>query len=223
MKRHLEYFRYVLRHKWFVFLACLRLGVPLWIAVIHDWSKFTNAEWSGYAHNFFNADGTRRDVRNPDGSYDPTKVKGDFLKAWHHHESNNKHHWGYWITFSTDAKRYGIQAHGDGYPLFLYDFVEQVRFENEIGDDSSAFVGGTNAVYNALVEIRDRLNRDSKVVALEIPEVYVREMIADWIGAGRAISGKDDARGWYEKNKDSIILHPNSRSLIEKLLGVSSI
>lgn len=223
MKRHFEYFKYVCRHKWFVFMACLKLGVPLWIAIIHDWSKFTPAEWNGYANNFFNADGTRRDVRKPDGSYDPTKIKGEFLKAWQHHESHNKHHWGYWITFSTDARRYEVQAHGDGYPLFLYDFVEQVRFDHEIDDDTSAFIGGTNTVYKTLIEIRDRLNRDSMVVALEMPEVYVREMVADWIGAGMAISGTSDPRIWYEKNKHSIILHSNSRKLIDELLGVSSI
>src|SRR5262245_10559087 len=168
MKRHIEYFKYVCRHKWFVFLACLQYKVPLWNAIIHDWTKFTPSEWGGYARNFFNSDGSRRNVRKSDGSYDPTKVSADFLKAWHHHESYNPHHWGYWITFSTDSQRYALQAHGDGYPLFLYDFKEQTRFENEIRDDGSFFVGGENQAYNILVEVRDRLNRDSMVVALEM-------------------------------------------------------
>src|SRR5690242_1427767 len=35
---------------------------------------------------------------------------------------------------------------------------------------------------------------------IEIPESFVREMVADWCGAGRAITGKWDIRDWYEKN-----------------------
>jgi hypothetical protein len=219
VKRHIEYFKYVCKHKWFVFLACVKLGVPIWNALIHDWSKFTPAEWNGYANSFFNNDGSRRDLKKPDGSYSLTKVKSEFTRAWHHHESHNPHHWGYWITFSADSKRYGIQSHGDGYPIFLYDFVENTRFEKEINDDGSFFVGGTNSAYNLLVEIRDRLNRDSKIVAVQMPEIYVREMVADWIGAGRAITGNRDPREWYEKNKETIILHSETKLLVEKLLS----
>jgi hypothetical protein len=53
---------------------------------------------------------------------------------------------------------------------------------------------------------------------LLMPEVYVREMVADWWGAGRAIFGKWDAPGWYEKNKDKMLLAPETRDLVEVLL-----
>lgn len=224
MKRHIEYFKYVIQHKWFVFLACLKLRVPLWTAIIHDWSKFTPSEWSGYANNFFKEDGTRR-KRNEFKTGFVTEqetrefIEMQFLKAWHHHESTNKHHWGYWLTLSSETERYVIQSHGTGYPLFLYDLVEKSRFNKEINDDGSFLVGGTNSAHDLLVEIRDRLNRDSRVVALEMPEVYVREMIADWVGAGRAIAGQKDPRDWYDKNKHSIVLHPRTSELVEKLLN----
>jgi hypothetical protein len=51
--------------------------------------------------------------------------------------------------------------------------------------------------------------------ALPIPTCYVREMVADWYGAGMAISGKNDVEGWYYKNKDKIILHPAARVEVE--------
>lgn len=35
----------ILKHKWFVLLAGLEVGVPLWRLIIHDWSKFTPAEF----------------------------------------------------------------------------------------------------------------------------------------------------------------------------------
>lgn len=54
--------------------------------------------------------------------------------------------------------------------------------------------------------------------ALRIPHKYVKEMVADWFGAGKAITGKWEAAEWYEKNKDKIILHPETRKEIEKLI-----
>jgi hypothetical protein len=37
---HWRYFTYLVRHKWFVFLAGRRTGVPPRRLLIHDWSKF---------------------------------------------------------------------------------------------------------------------------------------------------------------------------------------
>lgn len=55
--------------------------------------------------------------------------------------------------------------------------------------------------------------------ALEMPEKYVREMIADWIGAGLAITGRRDVADWYTKNKNKMRLHPNTRTLVETLIS----
>ena len=71
-------------------------------------------------------------------------------------------------------------------------------------------------------EVKERLNRDGFVVAIEMPETYVREMVAGWIGAGMAINGERDPRGWYEKNKADIVLHARSRKLAENLMGYRS-
>lgn len=56
---------------------------------------------------------------------------------------------------------------------------------------------------------------------LPIPEKYAREMVADWMGAGRAITGRwDDVKSWYRKNKTVIKIHPDTRVFIEKLIGL---
>lgn len=44
------------------------------------------------------------------------------------------------------------------------------------------------------------------------------EMLADWFGAGRAITGKWEVWDWYEKNKDIIKLHPATRGMVEHIL-----
>lgn len=50
---------------------------------------------------------------------------------------------------------------------------------------------------------------------IEIPERYIKEMVSDWIGAGIAITGKNDVLNWYEKNKDNIKLNLATRILVE--------
>ncbi len=160
MIRYIAYLKYVLKHKWYVFLACFKMRVPLWRAIIHDLSKFTLTEWRPYALQFFNADGTPRKVRDASGAYDPNAQSDDFKFAWLSHQ-RNKHHWEAWVSI------------GDG----------------------------------------------GNLTALPIPETYIREMIADWIGAGRAIAGQSNPIYWYEKNKDKIIVHCETRKLIEKFLG----
>lgn len=53
---------------------------------------------------------------------------------------------------------------------------------------------------------------------LPMPERYVREMVADWIGAGLAITGKLEVWQWYERNKGNMCLHHETRARVESLL-----
>jgi hypothetical protein len=61
---------------------------------------------------------------------------------------------------------------------------------------------------------------NGRAECLEMPRNYIKEMIADWIGAGIAITGKNDVLGWYDKNKDNMKLHPETRFLVEYYLGI---
>lgn len=92
--KHIRYLSYVLRHKWFVFVECCRLGIP-WRGFVHDLSKFGRREWGAYADHFYGAQkGAKRDKT---GYYKPTDT-GDraFDHAWLHHANRNDHHWQYW-------------------------------------------------------------------------------------------------------------------------------
>lgn len=153
MRRHLAYLNYVLRHKWFVFCACLYFKVPLYRAIIHDWTKFLPSEWFPYANTFYKFDGSKQYVESP-----------SFALAWRHHQRRNLHHWQAWlITW-------------------------------------------------------DRGNTEP----LPMSEPYIAEMVADWFGAGKAITGSWGAKDWYEKNKEKIILHPASRAIVEDYLTKAS-
>jgi len=50
-----------------------------------------------------------------------------------------------------------------------------------------------------------------------MPETYVREMVADWIGAARA-QGKPDAAAWYATYGERMLLHPDTRALVDRVL-----
>jgi hypothetical protein len=53
----------------------------------------------------------------------------------------------------------------------------------------------------------------------EMPEKYIREMVADWIGTGMTLNkGRIVVNEWYQENKDKIILNPKTRERIEEIL-----
>ena len=68
MKKHWAYAKYVIRHKWFVFLEACKLGI-VWLGLTHDLSKFRLDEWIPYANYFY---GKRHNVRDKTGYYKPT-------------------------------------------------------------------------------------------------------------------------------------------------------
>lgn len=153
-----RYFVGVWRHKWFVLLACHQLGVSLPQALLHDLQKFFPVEFFPYVRQFYNRDGSKRQVRD---ATDPNAQSLDFQRAWLHHQ-RLPHHWQAWIS-----------------------------------------IGG-NGVLSAL----------------PIPEKYAREMVADWAGAGRSYSNETDPRAWYMANRDKMVLHPDTRVLIDTLMTV---
>jgi Family of unknown function (DUF5662) len=165
LKAYLKNIRYILKHKYYVFVECHKMGLT-WRGIIHDWSKFSLEEFKPYALYFF-GDLPSWDIvkhQSPTYPYEWTKEywSKKFNEAWLHHKRVNKHHWDYWVD----------------------------------------------------------LDDDGKVKVLEMPEAYMKEMLCDWRGAGRAINGKDDTKEFYLKNRDRILLHPNTRAWIEKQLGV---
>lgn len=149
MKSHFRYLRYLLRHKWFVFVAGLRINVSLWRLIIHDWSKVLPCEWFPYTKSFY----------GPQPRTEITKAK--FNKAWLHHQHVNPHHWQHWV----------------------------------LREDSG----------------------ETKV--LKMPEHFAREMVADWCGAGRAITGRWEVADWYAKNEVKILLHAETKTVVRKLVN----
>lgn len=53
---------------------------------------------------------------------------------------------------------------------------------------------------------------------LPMPLIYVREMVADWMGASKAYTGSWDMAEWLDKNLDKMRLHSATRRLVHEEL-----
>ena len=54
---------------------------------------------------------------------------------------------------------------------------------------------------------------------IEMPEKYVREMVADWLGASMTYTGSWDMTDWLRENLKDIELHPNSVEMLISIMG----
>lgn len=62
------------------------------------------------------------------------------------------------------------------------------------------------------------LNDSGSVEALEMPTKYIYEMVADWAGAGRAITGQWEVGKWYRDNEHKMRLNQYTKIQVEAIL-----
>jgi len=93
MKRYINYLKYFLRHKWFVFRAGRYLMVSPRRLLLHDMSKLKPREFFAYAHCFYDENGNNR--------YEESI---NFDIAWNYHQKDNPHHWQYWVLLEDSGK-----------------------------------------------------------------------------------------------------------------------
>lgn len=61
---------------------------------------------------------------------------------------------------------------------------------------------------------------DGEVFVLEMPLNATLEMVCDWAGAGKAITGRWKVAEWYAREKGNIVIHDETRKAIEGRLAV---
>ena len=59
---------------------------------------------------------------------------------------------------------------------------------------------------------------NGKPKALEIPEKYVYEMIADWWSFSLRNEKPKEIFDWYQEHKGKMLLHPETRKLVESIM-----
>lgn len=63
---------------------------------------------------------------------------------------------------------------------------------------------------------------NGNTIALDMTEKYVKEMIADWYGAGMAINGSEDVKKWYRENYNKVLVSANTLCDIAYILSMSN-
>lgn len=105
IKNMIKHTKLVLKHKWYVFIYCSKIGIPL-RGLKHDISKFSPIEfWES--------------VKYYDGKKSPIEIckkeKG-YSSAWLHHKGRNKHHVEYWVDETAPEKT----------PIIPYKYVAEM-------------------------------------------------------------------------------------------------
>jgi hypothetical protein len=203
--RHWAYFTYVARHKWFVFVAGRRLGIPV-LAALHDNSKLLPDELFPYARHFYLPDGSRRTWQGADGFFDDPKNDQAFDRAWLKHIKRNKHHPQHYLTIQSAT------CHCSETPLHIQHQYGYVNRDDVLFEDD----GGARCM-TCLTRIERSATR---FTVQEIPLRYRKEMLADWIGAGLA-QGTPDTLGWYVARGRFHPFGPKTRAWVEAQLGYS--
>lgn len=153
---YLKQLKSLLTHKYYVLIAGLMVGVPLWRLLIHDWSKFTWVELSNYAQY----------------KYGIKSVSG-WAKAWLHHLHHNPHHPEHW----------------------LLSWRGSPNFYDDIGHTAGRCI-----------------------TILPMPEVYVREMVADMLGTSREVTGSWDIAAWLNVKGPYIRFHDDTVIILNEIM-----
>jgi hypothetical protein len=217
MRAHLRYLRYVILHKLRVYQAGRRLGVSVWQLLVHDLSKFSRVEWGPYVASFYGP--WKYSER-------PPEVVAAFDAAWLHHQHANPHHWQHWLLREDRPRaRYWLQSPDCARDYVLVESNEFPRTEVYLPtlDINHPQPGADDRLRLVNCVVRDA-NRAPRV--LPMPERYVREMVADWMGAGWVINKCADfpaavaeTRAWRAKQWEVMQLHPETDALVTSLLA----
>lgn len=210
---HIRYFWYVVRHKVFVFYAGILIGAPpgvpvlrhllwWWQLAVHDLSKFRPSEWRPYVAFFYGPSRSATSMGNGEGESNPdtAPIRDAFNRAWLLHQHRNPHHWQHWLLRNDQPPPPPRVAPRE---LWLARSHPADRY-----------------VWEDLADLEDKAfaPQHYDIIPLEMPERYVREMVADWAGAGRAITGRWDLGASYYRTRHNQILAPETAARVDELV-----
>lgn len=88
----IKHFKTITKHKYYVMKLCFRFGLYKQ-GLKHDLSKYSWSEFSTGAKYYLGYKSPNSNEREMIG----------YSSAWLHHKGRNKHHWEYWIDFTSQG------------------------------------------------------------------------------------------------------------------------
>lgn len=105
-----KYIRYgfsLIRHKWLVFLECIRSGIPF-CGITHDLSKFRPSEFIPYARYY----GRTERQKQKTGHDEEIRLEQAADLAWNLHQKRNRHHWQFWVLLRDNGLQVPLEMGG---------------------------------------------------------------------------------------------------------------
>ena len=96
-KRLFGHFRTITKHRHKVIANCAKAGI-LWQGLRHDLSKYTPTEFVPGVKYYTGKRSPNEGEREEYG----------YSKAWMHHKGRNRHHYEYWVDYSTQSIEGGM-------------------------------------------------------------------------------------------------------------------
>jgi hypothetical protein len=187
-----KYLWYIIKHKWYVLIECWRRGL-IWRGITHDLSKLRPSEFFPYMHYFYG----QRDLKDSDFWNTDTVNSGMIINI----QGEEWYMLGYWEKEKVwKAVKYKWKK--------LFD---QAWLAHQNRNDH-------HWQFWILVLDQGDTEGDCKNKLLPMSDKAMKEMVCDWSGAGKAITGKNDVIDWYRRNKKQIELHSETRRQVEKRL-----
>lgn len=117
----LKYLKSVLTHKYYVFIAGIRVGAPIRNLIFHDWTKFLPDEFFPYARYFYGDSWSRE----------------EFDRAWLKHLHRNRHHPQHWILRNDNDGTYALEMSWEDVKEMVADWMGATRTYQGTWDMSS--------------------------------------------------------------------------------------
>lgn len=215
-----KYLSYVIRHKWYVYLACCERGI-WWLGLIHDLSKFRWSEFMPYARHFY---GKKVVFKVP---IDTGKHIVGYFKAKEVEKNcyNCAH-----VVGSQCEPTYSSIGNGEQAPD-----CPDYKFSEE--SDSTGYYKPTDTgdpAFDFAWLLHQKRNKHhwqwwilpqdqggNKV--LPMPTKYRMEMLCDWLGANKAqghAGTMESLLEWWKENESKIQLHEETRLWIEAMFAM---
>lgn len=173
MKKLLQHFKTITKHRHMVIRHCFRAGLPFQ-GLLHDLSKFSPSEFFVGAKYY-------------QGNRSPNEAEREsigYSTAWMHHKGRNKHHFEYWTDYSPGTR--SIQPVKMPFKYVIEMFCDRVSaskiYMKENYTDSSPlkyFLGGKKErfVHPETSEQVESLLRMLTEVGEEETFKYIREQV----------------------------------------------
>ena len=121
----IKHFKTITKHKFYVMKLCFRFGLYKQ-GLLHDLSKYTWSEFATGAKYYLGYKSPNSNERDTIG----------YSSAWLHHKGRNKHHWEYWIDFTSK----GIIAIEMPIKQAPLDYYNKTRFYYVINEKTDAIL-----------------------------------------------------------------------------------